>query len=134
MTTPRSSRRLLLTAATAALALAIPAVAAASVSFFHSPTGNISCQMSSGGQIDTSVLCQTLKPARSATLHAGGTTTVCAGQGCLGNGPENAFTLRYRHGVAVGPFRCVSSLSGMHCFVVRTGHGFRISAQGVKRS
>jgi hypothetical protein len=59
--------------------------------------------------------------------------SVCRGVGCLGNGPENAFTLRYGRSVRVGPFRCTSRRDGMLCVVVRSGHGFLINRDRVKR-
>jgi hypothetical protein len=53
--------------------------------------------------------------------------TACPGTRCLGNGPENAFTLRYGRSVTVGPFRCTSQTSGMRCVTTSSGHGFLIS-------
>jgi hypothetical protein len=107
--------------------------AAAAVSWFHSPSGNIECEVAARSIQGTHAYCQTFTPARSATLDAAGRTRVCRGTGCLGNGPENAFTLRYGRSVTVGPFRCTSLVSGMRCVVVRSGRGFLISRQGVRR-
>jgi Family of unknown function (DUF6636) len=67
------------------------------------------------------------------TLNANGTMRVCRGLGCVGNGPSNAFTLRYGRSVRVGPFRCTSRIDGMRCVVIRTGHGFLIGRKSLKR-
>jgi hypothetical protein len=52
---------------------------------------------------------------------------------CLGNEPNDAFTLRYGRSVRLGPFRCTSLRVGMRCVFVRTGHGFLISRESLKR-
>jgi hypothetical protein len=102
------------------------------VRWFHSPSGNIQCQVSANDLRGTAAFCQTFEPSRTATLHRNGRTTLC-GARCVGNGPENAFTLRYGHSVVVGPFRCTSLKSGMKCVVRSSGHGFKISKQSIKR-
>jgi hypothetical protein len=125
--------RSLLVACAISGALAVPASASAASKFFHSPTGNIECQLSTGKASGTSAYCETIQPARSATLRATGKTTVCRGEKCLGNGPENAFSLRYGHSTTLGIFRCSSSTTGIRCIVASSGHGFRISRGGVVR-
>jgi hypothetical protein len=115
-----------------AASLALSALAA--VSWFHSPSGNISCEVASKrGALGTYASCQTVNVPRSVTLRADGTTKVCNGVGCLGNGPTTAFTLAYGKSVVVGPFTCASLRSGMRCIVTRTGRGFLISRAAVKR-
>jgi hypothetical protein len=116
------------------LVLAVPALALAKVSFFLSPTHNISCQVSSGQPLGTKAYCQTLTPPQSAILHPDGKTTVCHGEKCLGNPPDDATTLRYGHSITVKPFRCFSSTAGMNCLIVKTGHGFKISKSGITHS
>lgn len=121
-------------AALAAIAsLALVGTASASVRWFHSPSGNIQCEVSSGGSRGAHAYCQTFQPARSATLHRNGRTTICLGGRCLGNGPENAFTLRYGRSTIVGPFRCTSLQSGIKCVVRSSGHGFKIAKEGIRR-
>ncbi|HEY1370702.1 MAG TPA: DUF6636 domain-containing protein [Gaiellaceae bacterium] len=123
----------LLAVAVAVLAFAQPAGSAtATVRWFHSPTGNIQCEVASRGPGGTFAFCQTFKAPRSATLRRDGRTRVCRGVGCLGNGPENAFTLRYGRSVTVGPFRCTSRRSGMRCIVRASGHGFAISRERLR--
>src|SRR5689334_4962103 len=75
----------------------------ATIRFFHSPSGNIECQVSSHDPAGTAAYCQTFTPARSVTLGPGGALKRCRGAKCLGNGPENATTLRYGHSLTVGP-------------------------------
>jgi hypothetical protein len=109
--------------------------AGATVQWFHSPSGNIECEVASQRPHvpppHTYAYCQTFQPLRSVTLSASGRTHVCPG--CVGNGPENAFTLRYGRSVQVGPFRCTSLKIGMRCAVPRSGHGFLISRDALKR-
>jgi len=111
----------------AALAFA-PVAAGATVRWFHSPSGNIECEVRS-----TYAFCQTWKPARSVELRAGARLERCSGVRCLGNGPSNATTLGYGRSVVVGPFRCTSLTTGMRCLVRSTGHGFLLSRAGVAR-
>ena len=107
--------------------------AAATVTWFHSPSGNIECEVAAADLRGTYAYCQTFVRPRSVRLSASGRMRVCTGTGCLGNGPENAFTLHYGRSVRLGPFRCISLLSGMRCVVVRTGHGFLISREKLTR-
>jgi hypothetical protein len=100
--------------------------------WFHSPSRNIECEVGVARPgLGTYAFCATLRPARCVTLKVSGRMRVR--QNCFGNGPENAFTLRYGRSVRVGPFRCTSRTNGMECLVVRNGHGFLISRERVKR-
>jgi hypothetical protein len=107
------------------------AVAQAATRNFQSPTGNIECEVSSLARLGA--YCQTFKPAVSVTLHTNGRTRICRGNGCIGNGPDNMTTLRYGRSITVGPFRCTSTTRWMRCVVRRSGHGFTIAAQGIRR-
>jgi hypothetical protein len=115
------------------LAVASPAASDAAVRWFHSPSGNIQCELVAGEPRGTYAFCQTFRRPRSVTLRRSGAMRVCNGTGCLGNGPENAFTLRYGRSVRVGPFVCTSLRQGMRCLVARTRHGFILSREGLKR-
>jgi hypothetical protein len=121
------------TALAICLALSAADSSSAAVRWFHSPTGNIQCQVSAHDTRGTAAYCQTFKPGRSVTLSASGALKTCHGAGCLGNGPEDAFTLKYGRSVTVGPFRCTSLQSGMRCVVKASGRGFLLSRKGVKR-
>jgi hypothetical protein len=112
--------------------LALPAATAtAKVRWFHSPSGNIQCEVASHDARGNYAYCQTFEPAASVKLDLRGHSRLCRGMGCLGDGPENAFTLAYGRSVTVGAFRCSSSTAGMRCVVGR--HGFAISRAGVRR-
>jgi hypothetical protein len=103
--------------------------------WFHSPSGNIECEVSPGGPHRAArAYCQTAHPSASVSLRPSGKLRICHGQGCIGNGPENASTLAYGHSMLVGPFRCTSSRQqGMKCIVRQTGKGFVIAQQGITR-
>ena len=115
--------------AVSALTLALVATAEAKVRWFHSPSGNIQCEVAYHDSRGSYAYCQTFHPAESATLHLNGRTKLCHGGKCLGDGPENAFTLAYGHSVTVGEFKCTSSTDGMRCAVGK--HGFTISKRGI---
>src|SRR4051812_19223491 len=127
-------RRVLSAVGTVAVVGALAAPAMARQSFFHSPSGNIQCELDVDEQgTPTRAYCQTAKPARAATLDRRGRVRSCRGISCLGNGPETAFTLRYGRTTRLGPFACTSRESGMRCVVSRTGRGFVIAKSGVRR-
>ena len=102
--------------------------------FFHSPSGNIQCELDwqRGSGIADAAYCQTFQPQRSVTLSASGALRLCTGTRCLGNGPEGAFTLRYGHATQLGPFRCLSQAAGMRC-TVASGRGFVLARGSVRR-
>jgi hypothetical protein len=102
------------------------------VRWFHSPSGNIECEVASHDARDTYAYCQTSKPLQTARLSANGHTNICAHGPCsVGNGPENATSLPYGHSLRVGIFRCASTVAGVRCVVIASGHGFRIAREGV---
>ena len=119
-----------------AFVLGISAAHAASAGqarWFHSPSGNISCEVGVNRPgIGTYVYCATFRPLRCVTLRRTG-MRVRAGGVCRGNEPENAFTLRYSSSVRLGPFRCTSLRVGMRCIFIRSTHGFLISREALKR-
>jgi hypothetical protein len=117
-----------------AVAGACPAASLAAVRFFHSPSGNISCEVASNrATLGTYAFCQTVDEPRNVTLHADGSMKICNGVGCLGDAPEGATTLAYGTSVRVGPFRCTSLTSGMRCVAAPSGHGFLISRGAIRR-
>lgn len=117
----------------ALLGLGVP-LATAGSRFFHSPSRNIECEVDVPHKGASDAYCQTFSPPRSVILHANGRMREChGGPGCVGNGPENAFTLRYGHTLRYGPYRCRSSRRGVTCVVVRSGHGFSISRAALRR-
>ena len=114
--------------------LVAPAAVAGGGRWFHSPSRNIQCELDwqRGAGIPDQAYCQTFEPLRSVHMTWTGSLRVCTGQRCVGDGPENAFTLRYGHATQLGPFRCLSLTAGMRC-TVPSGRGFLLSRSGVKR-
>ena len=115
------------------LGLAATGPAAAKVRWFHSPSGNLQCEVSADAAQGTRAYCLTFDRPRSVTLRRNGSMKVCRGHRCLSNGPEDAFTLRYGRSVRVGPFRCTSLERGMRCVVLRSGRGFLLSKERLQR-
>jgi hypothetical protein len=102
------------------------------VKFFHSPSGNIMCEIDfqrGGGDPDTAY-CVSVEPPQNVSMNPAGVPTVCKGVSCLSNGPTDAFTLGYGQTTGLGPFTCSSEVSGMTC-TVASGRGFTISRSGI---
>lgn len=96
---------------------------------FLSPSGNISCEVDYHYAGLTGAGCQTLTPPRSVKMTPAGTLTTCTGQQCLGNPGLDTPTLDYGEVTGVGPYRCVSSTTGITCTV--NGKGFHIARSGI---
>jgi hypothetical protein len=97
--------------------------ASATPAFFHSPTGNIECQLQK-----KLVYCESLAAQRTVTMKKDGTLKLCA-TACLSDGPEDAITLAYGKSIKRGSIKCSSAQDGITC---RThGKGFRIDKSGV---
>jgi hypothetical protein len=118
----------------AAVAMTLAAPALADQSSFHSPSGNIQCELDFdvGPGVPNVAYCQTFEPAQAVRLKPNGKIKVCKGMACLGDGPENATTLGFGERIDQGPFTCVSKKSGIKC-TLASGRGFRISRSGIKR-
>ena len=102
---------------------------------FYSPSRGIDCGMSDSSGF-RGVSCQTLRPPQKVTMDAGGRLTICRGSEArckLGNAGEDVPTLAYGRQITVGRFRCISLRSGVRCTVVRSGKGFLINRDGVRR-
>ena len=110
-----------------ALTLIVASPALAEVKSFYSPSKNISCEVSSGGDRGAYAFCQSLQKPRSVTLSEQGTLKVCDGTKCLGDPPEDAFELGFGQSVKVGNFECMSKTTGMRCSVSPSGNGFELS-------
>jgi hypothetical protein len=119
-------------AAVALTALAAPAQA--DQSWFHSPSGNIQCELDFdvGPGVPNVAYCQTFEPPAAVRLKPNGKVKICEGGSCVGNGPENAFTLSYGDKTTQGPFICRSKRNGVTC-KIDSGKGFRISRAGIKK-
>src|SRR5262245_25108494 len=116
-----------------ALTLTVASPVLAKVKWFYSPSKNISCEVSSGGELGGYAFCQSAQNPRSVTLSKQGTLTVCHGTKCLGDAPvEVAFVLGYGKSVEVGNFKCTSKKTGMRCSVSPSGHGFELSRDALR--
>ena len=113
------------------LTVATPALA--EVKSFYSPSKNISCAVSSGGEGGAYAFCQSLQKPRSVTLSPQGTLKVCNGTQCMTDGPDDAFELGYGDSVTVGNFTCTSLQTGMNCSVSPSGNGFELSRAALKQ-
>lgn len=108
------------------------AQADAGVKFFHSPSGNILCQVSyqrGPGDLD-SAYCVSRYPPQNVSMDPDGVLTVCTGMSCMSNGPTDQENLPYGQSTGLGPFTCLSEVSGMTC-TVGSGRGFTISRSGI---
>jgi hypothetical protein len=97
---------------------------------FLSPSGNISCEVDYGYAGLHQVYCQTFSPPRSVIMSTSGALKTCSGEKCLGNPADGIPTLAYGTSTGTGPFRCLSTRSGVIC-TVRSGKGFKISRSGI---
>src|ERR1035437_3697826 len=97
---------------------------------FLTPTANISCEINyQRSGVADGTYCQTLSPPQSATMSTDGTYTTCTGPNCVGNPGVGTPTLAYGDTAQVGPFSCVSAVSGVTCTVA--GRGFTIARSGI---
>lgn len=114
--------------------LLLPAVAQAGP--FQSPSGNIGCYVSKQGarcDIRHKQWKAPPKPKNCELDWGGGLAVdrqgkagvVCAGDTALNQGP----VLAYGKTFTKGRFRCKSTMSGVRCNNIETGHGFFISRQ-----
>jgi hypothetical protein len=119
------------------LALAASASASACVGTFRSPTGNITCWVSTGDTSGKWVFCQSLQRPQSVRLSPEGDVSVCTGRDCLRSHPVNSMRLKYGSSVRFGPFRCSSRRYSISCWVgslsKRNRHGFGINLHGTFR-
>jgi hypothetical protein len=129
----------------AAAAIALPATANASTDFsFHSPSGNIFCDMHSDADGKSQVTCITTdrnwvaperSPDCSADEHWGDALSLYQGQAgfqCytrLPDDPTAGQQLHYGDTLANGTIVCKSEPAGMSCTDNATGHFFRIARE-----
>jgi hypothetical protein len=105
-------------------------VPATTTADFLTPTANVSCEINyQRSGVADGTYCQTLSPPQSATMSTDGTYTTCTGPNCVGNPGVGTPTLAYGDTAQVGPFSCVSAVSGVTCTVA--GRGFTIARSGI---
>ena len=102
------------------------------VKFFQSPSGNISCEIDyqRDYRISDTAYCVSFRPLQNVSMNSDGVLTVCTGESCGSNPPQGEPTLPYNHTTGIGPFTCLSEVSGVTCTVV-SGRGFTISNSGI---
>jgi hypothetical protein len=143
-TTSRRAAALSLIAA-APVAIALPAIAHAATDFnFHSPSGNIFCDMHMADDGKSQATCITTdhnwvapqrSPACAAEEHWGDALSVYQGEAgfqCytrLPDDPTAGQTLNYGETLANGTITCKSEEAGISCTDVGTGHFFRIARE-----
>jgi hypothetical protein len=62
-------------------------------------------------------------------LSTDGTLKECSGSQCLSNAGVGTPTLQYGDSISLGPFKCVSLITGMQCELTN-GDGFVMSDSG----
>jgi hypothetical protein len=106
-------------------------VCTANVCSFYSPSHKISCEIDYQRGMQDTTYCQ-IGPSQpqSVRMDPSGAFSVCTGESCLGNPGLGQATLAYGQTAGIGPFTCVSEVSGVTCRVT-SGRGFTISSSGV---
>ena len=110
-------------------------ICSANVCSFYSPSHNISCEIDYQRGADTPDMayCQITPPQLlQPSVHMDPTEAfaVCTGETCLGNPGLGQATLAYGQTAGIGPFSCLSEVSGVTC-TVTSGRGFTISSSGI---
>jgi hypothetical protein len=105
---------------------------------FYSPSRNISCEMTDDPRLPKPhVYCQSMKRPHSVLMDSAGRLKICRASGttpmCLGNPGEHTPVLHYGKHIRVGRFRCMSKRIGVTCVVIKTGSGFLINRERVRR-
>jgi hypothetical protein len=120
-----------------ALAVAAPASAATS---FHSPSGNIRCVIDRTAFTRCDITHRDWSPPpkpQSCEFDWGNSLVVgLRGRGrflCVSDAVDSGRKLDYGESIKRGRFRCRSRTSGIRCVNVRSGNGFAVSRQRVRR-
>jgi hypothetical protein len=135
----------LIATAPIAATIALPATANAAVDFsFHSPSGNIFCDMHTGDDAKSQTTCivteySWVAPPRSpdctADEHWGDALSLYQGRAAfncyhrLPDDPTAGQTLNYGQTLANGAITCQSQPAGITCTDAGTGHFFRIARE-----
>jgi hypothetical protein len=113
-------------------ALGFAAAADAKVAWFLTPSGNLGCEVADRDVRGSYVFCQSNRRPQTVRMAPNARLSICRGQRCLGDPPENTPTLGYGRRVRVGRFRCTSAASGVRCVVVSSGRGFVIDRASIR--
>lgn len=133
-----ATRLALVVAATAALAIALPATARADNQNFLSPSGNINCTMSAGAvACDISDFIYQPPPPPECGKHFpwGSRFTLALGKPSAIECHSDSLrvpgepTLDYGQTISAGTLTCDSEPSGMKCTDTSSGHYFQVSRE-----
>jgi hypothetical protein len=106
---------------------------------FYSPSRNVSCEMNDGRPgVGSYVYCQSMDRPHTVKMGLDGKLKICRDAStttthCLGNPGERTPVLAYGKAITLKHFRCRSQQAGVTCTVIKTGKGFRIDRNGVRR-
>ena len=105
---------------------------------FFTPSRNLFCTIGDHGGRQGGVTCSSRKPEHTVSLALDGRLHICRGAGCIGNpgidDPQpTPKLLAYGKQISLGRFRCRSEATGVTCVVARSGKGFLINRDGVRR-
>lgn len=109
------------------------------VRYFKSPSGNLTCALG-----DSSLAyCRSWSPPHSVTMYGGGRIAICTGsRECTGPcgprggpscSPGTRTVLAYGQQNELAGVRCRSVIAGITCTEIRSGKGFLINRDGIKR-
>ena len=101
----------------------------------YSPSRNLRCGMLDSARFGVpGVTCWSLKPEHRVSMNVNGKLNICRA-GCtadFGESPRPQL-LAYGKQITVGRFRCYSLRAGIKCVVIRSGKGFVINRDGVRK-
>jgi len=101
----------------------------------YSPSRNLRCGMLDSARFGVpGVTCWSLKPEHRVSMNVNGQLNICRA-GCtadFGESPRPQL-LAYGKQITVGRFRCYSLRAGIKCVVIRSGKGFVINRDGVRK-
>lgn len=102
---------------------------------FFSPSRNLSCEVdfdypSGSSSPSSGAYCESISGNFSVTLKTNGTLTQCQQGECIGNAGVGTPVLPYGSAYVVGPFSCLSMMSGVQS-ALTSGAGFLISRNSV---
>jgi hypothetical protein len=122
----------------AVLAAAVLPASATAIVGFHSPSGNIRCDiLKSGVRCDIGQKSWQSPPQPGSCEFDWGQSIGLGRQGkahflCVSDATEPGRELAYGESIARHRFRCKSLTSGVRCVNKRNGHGFRLSRESYR--
>jgi Family of unknown function (DUF6636) len=114
--------------------VALTPTSAGAVTSFHSPSGNIRCQIPNV-EVRCDITKRSWRPTpkpNSCEFDWGSVGVSRKGKGhflCVSDATEPGGELAYGDSITRFRFRCESLSSGMRCVNTRNGHGFKVSRE-----